>query len=351
MRERKYTLPRHTNLAKQGARTGAFFIDLAITLALTLGFFFGCFNLIFRPQVKPCSDLISKEQIKSHLYYEDKDTKEPTRIPSTKGEKTFRLALHDFYSNYLPGKILSGETKRQPLRDVEWFNKNILEIDEKNKDGVYTYIMVGENPDKTQIGVPKFDAIPEEVGKFIQGKYADAIISVFNEINFIKEAGIKQMNFNALSFVLSSFIGTSIGYVLIPWLLKNGQSVGKKIFKIGLSDSDGYKFKNKQLIMRVMPLVVCELSLMFLVRVNMYLVISIFLIIFLVSFGVAMASPKKMALHDYTARSMVVDLKTSIIFDDPMEEEKYLLEEDHILEEGQEPVEYNGEEPELKYEK
>ena len=73
MKQRKYTLPRHTNLAKQGARTGAFFIDLAVALAITLGFFFGCFNLIFKSQTKPCADLIEKEELASGLYYKDFD--------------------------------------------------------------------------------------------------------------------------------------------------------------------------------------------------------------------------------------------------------------------------------------
>ena len=348
MRQRKYTLPRHTNLAKQGARTGAFFIDLALGFAITLGFFFGCFNLVFKPITKPCTDLIAKEQIKSHLYYKDSDGN-PSRIPSSKTSETFRDSLYKYYSIYLPGKTLSGEKEKQPLRDVKWFNKNILEAE--SEDSVYTYKKVGEEIKYYEFAVPKDGVVPEEVSKFIQTKYQDAIIDSFNQIDFIRANGARAMTFNALAFTLSSFIGFTLSYVVLPWILKNGQTLGKKVFGIGLATSDGYKFRNHQLLMRFMPFLVCDLSLMLFIQVNMYLVLSIYLIIFLVSFAIAMASPKKMALHDFTARTLVVDLKTSILFDNPAVEENYLLKEDNILEDDKEEKEYEGEEPALKYEK
>ena len=349
MRQKKYTLPRHTNLAKQGARTGAFFIDIALGFAITLGSFFGCFNLIFKPITKPCTDLIAKEQIKSHLYLKDSDGN-PSRIPSSKSSETFRDSVYQYYSLYLPGKTLSGEKTKQPVRDIKWFNKTILEAE--NEDSVYTYQLDSLNkPIATVFAIPKKDVVPEEVGKFIQTRYQDAIIDSFNQIDFIRATGARAMTFNALAFTLSSFIGFTISYVVLPWVLKNGQTLGKKVFRIGLATSDGYKFKNHQLLMRFMPFLVCDLSLMLFIQVNMYLVLSIYLIIFLVSFAIAMASPKKMALHDFTARTLVVDMKTSILFDNPYAEEKYLLKEDNILEEDKDEKEYEGEEPALRYEK
>ena len=359
MRERKYTLPRHTNLAKQGARTGAFLIDLAVGLALSVALFFGCFNLIFKSQVKPCRDLVHKEEINSGLYVKDKNG-EPQRISSSKDSDEFKDAIYYYYFCYLPGENIDKskgleackEKRKKPT--VEWFNKNILEIDPKNKDSVYKYKEVDGVPDKTQIGVKKVksDGVTElEVEKFIQQKYVATIILDFNEISYIKETGYKAMMFNALSFTLASFIGFGVSYLVFPLVFKNGQTLGKKVFKLCLSNSDGYEFKNTQLIMRFMPFAVCDLSLLALVRANMYVVMTIYLIIFLVSFALAMASPKKMSLHDFTARTLVVDFSSSIIFKDPYEEEKYLLKEDNLLEDVDKNVEYAGEEPPLKYEK
>ena len=350
MRSRKYTLPRHTNLAKQGSRIGAFLIDVAIGFALTLGFFFGVFNLAFRGITEPCEETLRKEDLNSGLYYADKSG-EPQRIPSSKSREDFEKALKYYYFNYLPGKdIKDGLEACKDKREVtiEWFNVNILEV-KADKD-VAVYTMDGKDI-KKEFAVPIKDVTQVELNAFIQFKYEDVILSDFNQIKYIKEIGFKQMQFNALAFTLASFIGFSISYVVLPWILKDGQSVGKKVFKIGLSNSDGYKFNNKQLIMRFMPFAVCDLSLILLVRVNIYVVLSIFMIILLVSFALAMASPKRMALHDFTSRSLVVDLQTSLLFEDSGEEEQYLLNEDKILEEGKMPVEYNGEEPELKYEK
>ena len=141
-------------------------------------------------------------------------------------------------------------------------------------------------------------------------------------------------------------------YIVIPIIFKNGQTAGKKIFKLILADSDGYKMRNSQLIMRYMPLGIVVLSLILLAPLNLYIPLTICLIIFLVSFALSMSSPKKMSLHDFTARTIVVDFKTSIIFDNELEEEQYIFKEDNpdLVNEGIE-VDECGEEPELRYEK
>ena len=59
-----------------------------------------------------------------------------------------------------------------------------------------------------------------------------------------------------------------------------------------------------------------------------------------------MGSPKKATLHDYVSRSIVVDMKASILFKNHYEEEKYVQEEDNLP-----PQENHGEEPPLRYEK
>ena len=101
--------------------------------------------------------------------------------------------------------------------------------------------------------------------------------------------------------------------------------------------------------MRFVPFAVIDISLFFLILVNLYVVLLIVLIIFLVSFALAMSSPKRMSLHDLTARTIVVDLKSSTLFSTVQEEEAYVLKEDNLL--WEEKKDDEGEEPELKYEK
>ena len=121
------------------------------------------------------------------------------------------------------------------------------------------------------------------------------------------------------------------------------------MFGLGLANSDGYLLDNKRLFMRLLPLVVVDASLLLLIGVNLYIVMSIVLIMFLVSFALAMSSPKKMSLHDITARTIVVDLKNSKLFASVSEEEAYVLKEDNLL--WEEKSDNEGEEPEISYEK
>ena len=60
-----------------------------------------------------------------------------------------------------------------------------------------------------------------------------------------------------------------------------------------------------------------------------------------------MASPKKSSLHDFTARTIVVNQRTSILFNNSAEEEEYIANEDNI----EVNHEKDGEEPGLKYER
>ena len=354
MAMRKYTLPRHTNLAKQGKRTGAFLIDLAIWIASTLILFFGCFHWIFNPIIEKNDKIISSERINSGLYIAS-EKGNPTLISSSEQYDVFIDSLKYYYFNYLPGNDIKEGLEPCQIKDdskasVEWFNEHILEIEVKDSNQYFEYVKVGDEVDKTQIGVKKEDAVVGDVNTFIQKKYQATIIEDFNTIEYVSKAGAILMFYAALGLVLSSFLGAVVTYVVMPWVLKNGQSVGKKVYGLGLADIYGYKYKNPQLLMRFMPLGVCILSVILLVFVNLYLDIVIFLILFLVSFALAMASPKKTALHDLTARTIVVDLKESILFNNKIEEEQYILKEDGLAEDINENDE-RGEEPELRYEK
>lgn len=352
MRQHKYTLPRHTNLASQGSRTAAFFVDLAIFLGATLAFFFGCFNLAFKPITKPANELINEERINSGLY-EKGDDGEAKLISSNNSYEVFIDSLKYYYFNYLPGKDikegLEACKSKDESYDVAWFNLNVLEIGAPESDKYFVYQKNGEEDDLTKVGVRDEKFSDEVINKFVQGQYVYTIQEHFNHIDYIASEGAKLLFYPTLGFALSAFISGAILYVVVPWILKNGQTVGKKIFKLGLADNEGYKFRNSQLLMRFMPLGVLTLSLIMFAFVHLYVALSILLIIFLVSFALAIASPKKTSLHDLCARTIVVDLKNSILFENSIEEDAYILKEDNINP-AQEGI-GDGEEPDISYEK
>jgi len=354
MTQRKYTLPRHTNLAKQGPRTGAMLIDFAIFLAFTLALVFALFKPIFKKQCDHYASIIDKESLNSGLYIKN-EKNETTRISGNSDYTVFMDSLEYFYLHYFTGNdIKEGlePSKEKKDYDVAWFNEHILEIglndDEYN---CFEYAKTGGVEDKSKIGVMIETASLVYVNKLIQGKYVDAIMDDLNKTTIMAEAGAKYMTFSSFSYIFSAFFSGIIVYIVVPWIMKNGQTFGKKIYNLGLATSDGYKFKNRRLIMRYVPFAVVDLSLILLIPINIYLVLSIVSTILLVSFALAMSSPKKMSLHDFVAQTLVVNLKESIIFDGPAQEEIYIAKEDGKIIDEIVDTSYEGEEPELKYEK
>ena len=140
------------------------------------------------------------------------------------------------------------------------------------------------------------------------------------------------------------FLAGLITYIVIPYFIKNGQTVGKKIFKLGLATYDGYKMNDYQLLLRFVPILVVDLSLLLPFWSTVFSALIIPIVTLLVSFALMMASPKRAALHDFAARTIVIDYESSTIFKNELEEEAYIAKEDGIVPD-------DGEEPELRYEK
>lgn len=366
MMQRKYTLPRHTNLASQGLRFASSIVDFAITLALILGFFFGCFNIIVGNVTKPMSEQLDTYYLESHLKVR-KDDGTVAIIDYTNLE-TMENAIEAYYLRYLPGKPLEGEgvapnynttinvdgvdIPRSEYYNVEYFNYYVLGITQENPDGDLStsYFTYQKDADgnflKDRIGIKRDHAYDEDAGKVItldensfitryQYIYIDASTnlvsqdfyrSVSDHLYFLYEAAI------AVSIVIAGIIT----YIIIPTFLKNGQTIAKKIFKLGLANYDGYKFQNWQLWPRFVIYFVVAAAIMLPVWTNPTYYILLVIGAILISFAFMMASPKRSALHDFAARTIVVDLESSIIFENEIEEDAYIAKEDGLPLEGEE---------------
>ena len=346
MGQKKYTLPRHTNLAKQGTRTSAFLVDLTIGILFTVFFVFAVFRPIFKSKINGYQNAINSARLESGLYIENEKGKVDT-LPGAAEYTTYLEPLKNFYFNYMNSKAIPEKDRK--VYTVQWFNENVLKVGVADEYQCFKYDQTGGVDDPSKIGVLIDDTKKDNAKVLLQKQYKIAVLEVFNSISSVAEAGAKFMTLSTTIYVISIFLAGATSYVVIPWILKDGQTLGKKIFKLGLADADGYKFHNHRLLMRFMPFLVVNASLMFLVAINLYIVLSIVAVVFLVSFTLAMSSPKRMSLHDFTAQTIVVDLKTSKIFSTVEEEEKYVLREDHLLDDVM--PESDGEEPELRYEK
>lgn len=373
---KKYTLPRHTNLASQGLRITAAIVDFAIAFALALVFYFAGFNLILKNTTQGLSDQLNNYQLESHLKIKNEDG--TIGIIPNKDPADFEKALQGFYLRYLTGNGLDGETvapnANEPINidgkevlpkdyyTVEFYNTKVLGISQDNPDGEQsTSYWTYEKDDqgnflKNKLAIRRSQRYNPDTGQNVKLTDTDFLVAyqpiyvasyaLLISQNFYKNTANNYYFYYTMGIVFAALLSAIVCYIVMPIILKNGSTIGKKIFKLGLATYDGYKFSNYQLLLRLVPFAIMDLAMLIPVWSSILLVVSVFLVVLLTSFALMMASPKKAALHDFAARTIVVDLKSSIIFLNEIEEENYINKEDGIVKE-----EYYGEEPELRYEK
>lgn len=395
MQNRKDSLPRHTILAKQSSRLGAAIVDFALMFLGFLGLFYGCFNIIFfNSFTKDDMSKLATYEYHSHLVTLNEETNKSEIVKSTDDYKVYEKVVYYFYTSYLTGEnieIPEGGDASNPLQyaapnydrvinvsdevkmttkeyySIAWYNENVLEINpsDYNENGLineqntayFTYAKNADGSlDKSVLGVPREkryndstsqmeDITATQLASFYTKKYQEAYYTLVDQPFYANVATHANL-YSGISAVLPFVLSGAIFYVVIPLFTKDGKTLGKMIFKISLANYEGFKMKKYQLLLRFIPFFLTCAS-MLLVTSSIYICVIIIAVMFLTSFALMMASPKKCAMHDFVARTIVVDSKASHIFENPLEEENFCNKEDKI----DEKIVYGGEEPELKYEK
>lgn len=376
---RAATLPRHTNLAPQGLRIAAAIVDFAIWLGLALLLYFFAFSYAVSGKVNESVENTNRYLIESHLCIKD-ESGNVKYIVSDKTED-YQNAVEGYYLRYLANNPLDGEAVSpdsiypinidgkevmpKDLFNVAYYNKNVLKITQDNPDSaksesLFTFQKDSEgNYLKNEPAIRRTKHYNSDIGieeelteeDFLHFYKSDAYPNAYRDLvrrDFYKSTADVGYFYTTLAIVSASVVSAIVFYVVLPWILKNGQTIGKKIFKLGLATYDGYLFKNSQLLLRIVPFLLALLAQLIPVIFSQILYLVIFYVaLVLVSFALMMASPKKAALHDFAARTIVVELSSSILFENELMEEQYIAREDNLPIEN----ESSGEEPELKYER
>lgn len=382
---KKYTLPRHTNLAKQTTRFGAAIVDLAIVILAFFIFYFGVFNLLVGNFViNPIQSTLYSYQYQSNLVTVD-DENNIVIWKSDDDYKVYDDAMQYFYFNYLAGKEPSIKKASYPvnfvaspnsnelfynedgstykLKDyftVDWYNTNILGIDRDDPDAdmsqcYFTYVTIDGAYDKSQVGIPRSQRYSSDSNKTVEitqtdlaiylgKKYENSFHTLTNFSFYWSKANLVNF-YTGLDVACSLIISGAIFYVIVPMIRKDGATLGKIIFKLRLAHISGYSHHKYQLLFRFVPFLLTVLFVCLVPLGSIYTVVLIIAVMFLVSFALAMASPKKTSLHDFVAQTIVVSCD-SLIFDTSTDEEEYEISEGEITKEQS-----SGEEPELSYEK
>ncbi|MBO7335457.1 MAG: RDD family protein [Lachnospiraceae bacterium] len=129
---------------------------------------------------------------------------------------------------------------------------------------------------------------------------------------------------------LSIFLGTMLMEFVIPLFLKNGMTIGKKLFGLGVMTVDGVKMNNLVLAMRtILGKFTFELMIPALI-ITMILFgqlgttgIVILVLIALLELIVMIATRTNSMIHDLVAGTVVIDFPSQMIFETKEEMIKY----------------------------
>jgi uncharacterized RDD family membrane protein YckC len=169
----------------------------------------------------------------------------------------------------------------------------------------------------------KFDITEEDFNKLTeaeQKKYDDAYAAMYNDNDF-RYAFNMAINLITLIATFSILVGVVIIELVVPLILKNGQTVGKKIFGICLVRADGVKLTTLQLFTRsVLGKFTIELM------IPAYIIILLFfgtanIIMLAILAGLLIgqiicivATRNHTAIHDLISGTVAVDMASQKIF-------------------------------------
>ena len=134
-----------------------------------------------------------------------------------------------------------------------------------------------------------------------------------------------------LTATLSSLIGVLAVEFFMPLMLKNGQTLGKKIFGLGVMRKDGLRVNflvmfirtilGKYTIELMLPVLLTILSMFGTLGMSGTTIVSVLLI---AQIGVVFATQNHLALHDLMARTVVIDMESQRIFDSEEDKLAYI---------------------------
>ncbi|MBP3422908.1 MAG: RDD family protein [Clostridia bacterium] len=162
-----------------------------------------------------------------------------------------------------------------------------------------------------------FDQLPQE----IKDVYAEANVA-FGKDPEVQEIQGTLFTLSLLIISVGAFVGIFIWYFVIPLLLKNGQTVGKKCFSLAVVRTNCVKISNPILFIRSMlglyaietmvPILMLLMLLFGALGSMALIVIGLILILQLI---VMVMSSTNSSIHDLLSDTVVVDMSTQKIFE------------------------------------
>ena len=187
---------------------------------------------------------------------------------------------------------------------------------------------------KESYNIPAIEQMTEEE-RLIYGEdainqaYSDYLDEINNNKEFIRLENLIS-SLGLLNITISLLFAYLLFELIVPLILKNGQTIGKKVFSIAVMRNDGIKISSMSLFVRTIlgkytieTMVPVAMLLMFFTAPIM--AIFVILLILLLQVVLLITSKKRAMIHDYLAYTVVVDFQSQMIFDSVKAKQEYQL--------------------------
>ena len=357
------------------ARFVAFFVDLAMMAFVMMGIMVFTQNVIMAntPLVKNArADYLSYNVDSGLFSFKEEGSEELVPLESD-NYKDYENLIVNYYEAFLSSDKIPE--KDRVSYDHYWVNVHVFGqkdlkglYSEKEMKAIpefvtingpihYSYRLDGDTPLIDELAIPTYlnndpaGMVTEEQNKALKryfyisdGDNSDNkphiyyyAVSDLNSRNFVKKAYSTWSNsFYTYPLIGSFSLSMLIFFFIIPISLKNGETLGKLFFHLGLCNKIGYKYKRLQLVLRFFSMLAIVVALLLIVGINLWS-LGVITFLALVSYGMAIFTKDHRALHDFISGTIVYDKRHSTIFNNVNDEEEFnrrIDSYDHIIDES-----------------
>ena len=258
-------------------------------------------------------------------YYTVYLTGDLTRVelPNNTETKTYDPIKDRFVSPNFD-KIIDGKLPKD-IYTNKYFNIKIMGLNpegEENTSPYFAYPVKDEVIDYEGIPVLKDGANSDDAIKKVNELLYQASKEFFYS-DYISELQNNVKNIQLWTYVPTYLFVFGIFYILIPMLMKNGQTLGKATLNIGIISNNEYAAKKRQILFRQLVLF-AEVSLsLFIVGFGLTSIATLGVggVIILI---VILFNKQRKAPHDFAAMTLPIDIKNSVFFSNAKEEDRHV---------------------------
>lgn len=230
----------------------------------------------------------TQRMLDSHLYVKSNNT--IVELIDTYDDKTDEKAFYlnvdqkitKFYIDFANDGI-----------NIETYNKS-------KQDSQYFNVVDDEYVIKNEVTI-------ERIRTFFNSEYEKALTLFNNYDDVYLDLARDITMYSIFTIVISITLSSLILYLIIPLCMKNGETIGKKLFSIGVASAkDGFRVRKSQLVIRYLVFYTLEI-LVSIIAIGLPLIVSFSMLVF---------SKNGYTIHDYLAATVLVDRKKSVIYKD-----------------------------------